>query len=158
MRQEVIKILLTIIFVFACSNAMGKGGIENQQGYEKLRSELLSINQADTLTEWDMLILAICWKESRFYRTTNENYHGYMQISRIYVKEVNRLAKTKYTYADARDFRKSVQMHNLINKHLNPKRNLMKALRIHNPRTAYHRDALKKLEKIKEYERQRGKK
>ena len=81
-----------------------------------------------------------------------------MQISRIYVKEVNRLAKTKYTYADARDFRKSVQMHNLINKHLNPKRNLMKALRIHNPRTAYHRDALKKIEKIKEYERQRGKK
>jgi hypothetical protein len=135
-----------------------KTSIENLSGYEKLRAELLEANGAESLTEWDMLILAICWKESTFRKTTNKNYHGYMQMGRGYVKSVNRLAKTNYTYNDARVFRHAVKMHNLMNEHLNPSKNLKKALRIHNPRAAYHADALKKLEKIKEYERERGKK
>jgi hypothetical protein len=46
-------------------------------------------------------------------------------------------------------------MHNLMNKHLNPTKNLKKALRIHNPRAAYHADALRKLEIIKRYEKER---
>ena len=129
--------------------------IENHKGYEKLRSELLSFNNTDQLTEWDMLILAICWQECRFIKPTNENFHGYMQISRIYVKEINRLAKTNYTYDDAHSFRKSVDMHNLMNKHKNPNRDIMKALRIHNPRTAYHNSVLAKLSIIKEYENNR---
>ena len=154
--EKLRKILLILLFVAIASvQAQGRTKIDNVSGYEKLRKELLEINRADTLTEWDMLILAICWKESTFRKTTNKNYHGYMQMSRGYVKWVNQLAKAKYTYDDARVFRHAVRMHNLINKHLNPKKDIRKALRIHNPRTAYHSDALRKIEIIKEYEKKR---
>jgi hypothetical protein len=135
--------------------AQGKTSIDNVNGYEKLRKELLEVNNANSLTEWDMLILAICWKESTFRKTTNKNYHGYMQMSYGYVKSVNKLSKTNYTYNDARVFKHAVRMHNLMNKHLNPTKNLKKALRIHNPRAAYHADALRKLEIIKRYEKER---
>lgn len=153
--QKVIKILLVILFALACSDASGKGRtteIINLQGYEKLKSELLLINNTDILDEWNMLILAICWQESTFKHTTNKNYHGYMQMSRGYVNEVNRLAKTSYTYADARVFKHAVKMHNLINKHRNPNKSINKALKIHNPRTAYHQQVLKKLAIIKQHE------
>lgn len=78
-----------------------------------------------------------------------------MQMSRVYVKEVNRLAKTSYTYADARSFKKSVEMHNLMNKHKNPSRDLKKAVKIHNGRPAYYTDLMKKFKLIKEYEKER---
>lgn len=155
MKQKVRKILLTLLLTFIGLSTYGQGRITNLKGYEKLRTELLQINNADMLTDWDVLILAICWKESTFNRTTNENYHGYMQMSRVYVKEVNRLAKTSYTYADARSFKKSVEMHNLMNKHKNPSRELKKAVKIHNGRPAYYTDLMKKFKLIKEYEKER---
>ena len=151
MRKFIILALLMMVSI-----SISAVTIENNNGYEKLRTELLSINKTDQLTEWDMLILAICWQECRFIKPTNENFHGYMQISRIYVKEVNRLASTNYTYDDAHSFRKSVDMHNLMNKHKNPNKDVMKALRIHNPRTAYHNSVLAKLKVIKEYESNRN--
>lgn len=151
MRKFIILALLMLVSI-----SISAVTIENKNGYEKLRTELLSINKTEQLTEWDMLILAICWQESRFIKPTNENFHGYMQISRIYVKEVNRLASTNYTYDDAHSFRKSVDMHNLMNKHKNPNKDVMKALRIHNPRTAYHNSVLTKLKVIKEYESNRN--
>lgn len=151
MRKFIILALLMLSSISTFSVT-----IENKDNYEKLRAELLSFNKTDQLTEWDMLILAICWQESRFIKPTNKNFHGYLQISRIYVKELNRLAKTNYTYDDAHSFRKSVDMHNLMNQHKNPSRDVMKALRIHNPRPVYHNSVLVKLKIIKEYESNRN--
>ena len=151
------KFLISFIAsIFMCATVLGN--VRNKEGYEKLRAELVKINGTDKLTEWDFLILAICGVESRYTVTTNENYHGFMQIGRVYVKEVNRLAGTEYTYADARDFRKSVEMHNLMNEHKNPSRSIKKALKIHNGSNVYRSKVLKELSCIFEYEKKRNSK
>ena len=154
MKKKVIKILLSIILCFTCLNINGQGRIhQNISGYTALRNELLSIVGEETLSEWNMLILAICGIESTYKKPKNETFHGFMQISRTYVKEVNRIFGTKYTYDDAHSFKKSVEMHNLMNKAKNKDNSIHKAISIHNGRAEYKQKVLKELEHIKKHEK-----
>ena len=148
------KTLIIILALFFCRNVNAQGILyTNLAGYEAVKAELKAIVGEETLSEWNMLILAICGVESTYKKTTNSNFHGHMQISRAYVKEVNRLSGKNYSYEDAKSLKHSAHMHNIINEHKNKQKNITKAIKIHNGRPEYIAKVKKELKYIKEHER-----
>lgn len=89
---------------------------------------------------WEKLIGSIMFIES----TNNDNAVnmgrcvGCLQISPIYVREVNRISKIKhlnkiYKLSDRYNRKKSIEMFNILQNFRNPKHNFHRAIRLHNP-------------------------
>lgn len=87
------------------------------------------------LTEWQIFIIALIEVECE--RNPNvkssKNAIGPLQITPIYVEEVNRIYNTNYKFEDAWDLNKSLEMFELTNDYYNPNRDIDKAIQIHNP-------------------------
>lgn len=104
--------------------------------------------------DWDKLIEAIIWRESRgdnkaVNRKTNAV--GCMQITPIYLKQCNRIVgHEKYKLSDRYSRSKSIEMFNLYQDYFNPNKDLHLAIKLHNPRAnyAYHRDIEKKYREL----------
>ena len=90
---------------------------------------------ADTLSDWQMLQLAIALTESRCNPKAvgKTKDSGLLQITPIFVAEANRLAGTNYTHEDAFDTTKSLEMFDIIQSHYNKERDIDKAIHLHNP-------------------------
>jgi hypothetical protein len=87
------------------------------------------------LSEWDIFVMALVEVECgrNPLARSNKNAIGPFQITPIYVKEVNRLYGTKYTFEDAWDIQKAYEMFMLMNRHYNPTFDIDKAIKLHNP-------------------------
>lgn len=98
-----------------------------------IKTEYVTIK--DTLTDWQVFVMALieveCERNPK--ARSHKNAIGPLQITEIYVKEVNRLYKTNYVFEDAWDLNKSLEMFNLMNQHYNPDKNIDKAIKMHNP-------------------------
>lgn len=108
----------------------------------------------DHLTPWQELILAIAYTESRFNPQAVGKAHdsGVLQLTPIYIREVNRVAGTDYQLGDAFDIEKAVEIFSKMQEHYNPEHDLEKAIRLHNRSPYYRREVLKNLEFIKQME------
>lgn len=93
---------------------------------------------SDRMSRMDLLIDAIAWVESRNNDTCinrRTNAVGYLQLTEIYVTDVNRIIGVDtYTLDDALDRQKSIEMFIIIQKHYNRKLNPIAACRLHNPK------------------------
>ena len=74
---------------------------------------------------------------------------GILQITKICVRECNRILKMKgvdktYSYADRWDKEKSIEMFYLLQDHYNPEHNIKKAIRLWNKRPSYMQIVLKR--------------
>ena len=109
------------------------------------------------LTEWQELILAIAYTESKFKDDAvgAANDTGQLQITEQYVREVNRLYKTEYTLEDAFDFGKSLEMYDLMQQAYNPERDLNEAIKYHNRGAYYKAAVLENLALVRRYEETR---
>ena len=111
---------------------------------------------ADTLSEWDMVQLAIAMTESRLNpdATGKAKDGGVLQITPIYVAEANRLSGNNYSHEDAYDIGKSLEMFGIVQSHYNPEKDLDTAIRRHNPgaSSGYARKVKENLELVKRYE------
>lgn len=89
----------------------------------------------DTLTEWQLFIMALieveCERDPN--AKSSKNAIGPLQITKIYVSEVNRLYNTNFKFEDAWDLDKSLEMFILMNDYYNPNKDIDKAIQIHNP-------------------------
>lgn len=87
------------------------------------------------LSEWDIFVMALVEVECgrNPLARSNKNAIGPFQITPIYVKEVNRLYGTKYTFEDAWDIEKAYKMFMLMNHHYNPTHDIDRAIKLHNP-------------------------
>ena len=79
---------------------------------------------------------------------------GILQITKICVRECNRILKIKgtdksYTYADRWDKEKSIEMFYLLQEYYNPEHDIKKAIRIWNKRPSYMRIVLEHYNKQK---------
>lgn len=113
-----------------------------------------TITVPDHLNEWQELILAIAYTESRFNPQAVGKAHdsGVLQLTPIYIREVNRVAGTSYALADAFDIEKAVEIFSRMQEHYNPEHDVEKAIRLHNRSPYYRREVLKNLEFIKQME------
>lgn len=135
-----------IFFREACDNAVLVGDVPT-------RTDTL-VFITDHLTPWQELILAIAYTESRFNPQAVGKAHdsGVLQLTPIYIREVNRVAGTDYELADAFDIEKAVEIFSRMQEHYNPEHDVEKAIRLHNRSPYYRREVLKNLEFIKQME------
>lgn len=97
---------------------------------------------------------AIIWVESRGIDTAyraDGNCLGILQITPIYVKECNRLqSNVTYTLADRTDIVKSLEMFVIYQNYHNPKHDLERAIKLHNPTAGpeYRAKVLRRFETI----------
>lgn len=94
--------------------------------------------QNDGLTEWEVMELAMAYTESKFNPSAvgKDKDYGILQITPIYVEEVNRLGGD-YSHADAFDIDKSLEMFEILQAHHNPERDIKKGISLHNKSKYY---------------------
>lgn len=121
--------------------------------------ELLRKQHKEELTEWDKLILAICWTESRFDPSAlgKNQDAGIMQITPIYVEEVNRVSGTNFKHEDAYSIEMSLEMFALMNEAKNPEKDIERAIYLHNKSDYYKKTVLENLKMIERMEVLRSK-
>lgn len=91
----------------------------------------------ETPSKWDSLISALIDVESNgnpMAVNASSGASGVLQITEIYLRDVNRILKEeRYSLDDRFDADKSVEMFMIIQNHYNPERDIDKAIRMHNP-------------------------
>ena len=106
------------------------------------------------LTDWQVLQLAIAYTESRFNPSAvgKAQDSGILQITPVYVAEVNRIYGTSFVLQDAFDPVKSLEMWDLMQAHYNEGRDLERAIALHNRAPQYRAAVLQNMEWIRRYE------
>ena len=109
------------------------------------------------LSEWETTQLALILTESQMdsIAVGKDNDLGILQITPIFVDEVNRLVgKDLFTHQDALSPTKSLQMLAIYQEHKNPTHDTDKAIQLHNPKGgyAYARKVKKNIARVKTYE------
>ena len=118
------------------------------------------IQKTDTLSYWDIFTLALIKVESEYNNNTVSSVgaKGYFQMTPIYVKEVNRIHKTNFTFDQVTDFAKAYEIFDLMQKAHNPDYNMDKALELHNGKHVwYNKRVYREMRNIKMYENMRSK-
>ena len=112
---------------------------------------------APDLSKWETTQLALILTESQMDSPAvgKDNDLGILQITPIFVDEVNRLVgKDIFTHQDALSPEKSLQMLAIYQEHKNPSHDTDKAIQLHNPKGgyAYARKVKKNIARVKTYE------
>ena len=118
------------------------------------------IQKTDTLSYWDIFTLALIKVESEYNNNavSSVGAKGYFQMTPIYVKEVNRIHKTNFTFDQVTDFDKAYEIFDLMQKAHNPDYNMDKALELHNGKHVwYNKRVYREMKNIKMYENMRNK-
>lgn len=107
------------------------------------------------IVDWHLFTTALMKVESDHSTTIvgKNDDAGVLQITPIYVKEVNRiLGQQKYSLADRFDKYKSIEMFEVMNSKYNPEKSFYKAMRIHNPNApeSYRKAILNEYYKLKQ--------
>ena len=112
---------------------------------------------APDLSEWETTQLALILTESQMdsLAVGKDNDLGILQITPIFVDEVNRLVgKEQFSHQDALSPEKSLQMLAIYQEHKNPTHDTDKAIQLHNPKGGYSyaRKVKKNIARVKTYE------
>lgn len=114
----------------------------------------------DALSQWDLFTLALMKVESEYNpdAVSSVGAKGYFQITPIYVKEVNRVHHTNFTFDQVTDFNTAYEIFDLMQQAHNPDYDMVKALELHNGKHAwYNKRVFNAMEQIKLYEEMRNK-
>ena len=87
--------------------------------------------------QWDLFVLALIEVESENdpFAVGSCNDVGILQITPIYVKDVNRiLGEDRYSLDHRTDIAKSLEMFEIMQSHYNPERDIERAIKLHNPK------------------------
>ena len=152
-------IIVVMLSVFVAASAPKRPKTSHQM----LDMNFMAVNKearADTLTEWEIMILAIIGVESEYNaKITRGRIKGYLQITPIYVKDVNNITNNIYAFSidDAINPYHSFKMFEIMNKEHNTEKDIDKAIRIHNPGGGkiYMAKVKKRMKMIKDYEKAR---
>lgn len=105
-------------------------------------------------SEWDIFVEALIQVESegKADAVGRTNDVGILQITPIYVKDVNRiLGEDRYELSQRTDTQKSLEMFEILQNHYNPKKDIEKAIKLHNPKApqSYRIKIMNQMEIIK---------
>ena len=147
------RILLLLLLLAGCNNSAPEPEVHTSA------MELLRKQHRNDLTEWDKLILAISFTESRFNADAigRAGDSGILQITEPYVREANRVSGANFKHEDAFCVDSSLAMFAAIQGHYNPSRDIEEAIYRHNKSPEYRRRVLESLEMVERYENLRAK-
>ena len=145
---------VAIVLPFAADRGVEEEPVEAPVPEKISVVQLLRQQHGDELTDWQVLQLAIAYTESRFNPSAvgKAQDSGILQITPVYVAEVNRIAGTDYVLQDAFDPGKSLEMWDLMQAHYNEGRDLERAIALHNKAPQYRAAVLQNMEWIRRYE------
>lgn len=130
------KQLLLIVTIFMISCSLNSGIVLHNTINLDTTISIRSIDPINN--DWNILINALIFTESNnnIKAIGKHNDVGVLQLTPIYVKEVNRILKSnKYKLSDRFNRNKSIEMFNIIQSHYNPNKSISKAIKLHNPRS-----------------------
>jgi hypothetical protein len=160
MKHVKTYLLYAVFFISMMTNFILAIKVNNHpKGDNTFLAEETEIVQ-DTLSEWNIFTLALMKVESEYDNNavSSVGAKGYFQMTPIYVKEVNRVHKTHFTFDQVKDFEKAYEIFDLMQKAHNPDYNMDKALELHNGKHAwYNRRVYKEMKNIRQYEEMRNK-
>ena len=121
--------------------------------------ELLRNQHKEELSEWNRLILAIAYTESKFHDDAvgTSGDFGQLQITQIFVDEANRISGQNFKHEDAFNIDSSLAMFDVVQSHYNAERDIDKAIALHNRSPYYKKTVLENLEMINRAEELRAK-
>ena len=122
-------ILMSVVFLMSSCNL----GIYTQE------MRTIIPKREVTKSEWELFTEALIQVESEGNPKAigKKNDVGVLQITPIFVKEVNRIVGEKKFTLDCRtDRRKSLEMFDILQSHYNPDKDIDKAIRLHNPKAS----------------------
>lgn len=105
-------------------------------GHTAVSAETVS-EAVEPYDEWDTLIQALIQVESEGDpRAVNPTgAAGVLQITPVYVEDANRISGAgTFSQDDRFDTLKSVEMFTVVQRHYNPRHDIDKAIRLHNPK------------------------
>ena len=120
--------MIGILFTFLVNCNPQKGNVQNQ--------ESLEYRIPPQIDDWEILIKALIQVESEGnqYAVGKTNDLGILQITPIYVEQVNNILKGEYYFLEDRtSINKSLEMFEIYQAHFNPDKDILKAIKIHNP-------------------------
>jgi len=118
------------------------------------------VAEPDTLSTWNIFTLALMKVESEYNNdaVSSAGAKGYFQMTPIYVKEVNRIHHTNYSFSQVTDFNTAYEIFDLMQKAHNPNYSMDKALTLHNgDHLWYKKKVYKAMDQIRLYEEMRSK-
>ena len=160
MKPIKLSIKSVVLIISLAINIFSAFYLRNVKSPETIKAEAELLAQADTLSEWDIFTLALMKVESEYDNSavSSVGARGYFQMTPIYVKEVNRVHNTNYTFDQVTDFDTAYEIFDLMQQAHNPNYNLDKALELHNGKHAwYNRRVYKEMKNIQQYEEMRNK-
>lgn len=152
-------IAVTAIF-FACRKTESKPTESDVITIDAVSAvELLRNQHRNELSNFDKLIMAIAYTESRFNpdADSGQGDRGLLQLREIYISEVNRLYGTSYTVEDAFDADKSLAIFRALQAHYNPTKDIGKGIYYHNKSSQYRGRVMEVYEMVERYETIRAK-
>lgn len=148
-------ILMLYIGIIGVSLSILILNINHQKVTYRIKYVIIDFEEkSEEKTDWDYFVEALIWVESRGNDTIvgKTNDVGCLQITPIYVAEVNRiLSEEKYFLEDRISREKSIEMFNIIQKHYNPEFDINKAIKLHNPgaNETYHNKIIIKYNELR---------
>lgn len=118
------------------------------------RIDTVYVDNYDNLTKWELLVLAMLDVESAYNEnpTFNGKCFGCMQITPVYIKEINNKMGENYTIEDTKTMEGSLDIFHAMNDIYNPEKDIDTAIRLHNKSSAYMAKVKKKMKEIEKYE------
>ena len=124
--------LITLIFSFVFLNCIAPISHPTPVFYIEVSEPLIIFNMKDPL------LRAVAWYESRYNeRAVNKHSgaRGLLQIIPVMIKEVNKICKktgnpARYTWNDAWDPQKSIEIWWIVQNYHNPEYDIAKAVKI----------------------------
>jgi hypothetical protein len=148
-------VIITALALSLMGNIYGAIHLNRPEHSELAKAEI----QEDTLSQWDIFTLALMKVESEYDNSavSSVGARGYFQMTPIYVREVNRVHNTNFTFDQVTDFETAYQIFDLMQKAHNPDYNMDKALELHNGKHAwYNRRVYREMKNIQTYENLRN--
>jgi len=146
MRKLIILLMLVIVSVCEINSYQP---VQNEE-----RTDVVIQEIKQKPSEWDIFIQALIQVESEGKEDAvgTKNDVGILQITPIFVKDVNRiLGEKRYTLSCRTDKRKSLEMFEILQNHYNPDKDIDKAIKLHNSKASqsYRTKIIKQMEIIK---------
>ena len=117
------------------------------------RAEVIEVPKY--MDDWEMFTMALMTVESELDSTaiSSKGAKGYLQITPIYVEEVNRIHGTNFTMNDVLELETAYEIFDLMQQAHNQDYDIEKAIVLHNGKHVWYRKRIMDaLENIKKYE------
>jgi hypothetical protein len=148
-----IYVLFIIVLTYLWLNSI-RLSIKQNEILKEIKTE--NITNLTYLTDFELIELAIIWQESKANpnpKHSDGQSEGILQITPIYVDEVNRiLGYNKYTYADRKNPLKSHEMFLVVQNYHNPEKDVKKAVKLHNKGKRYFDEVMDRYNCLRLYQ------